>query len=70
VTVVPIKGHHENPKAFLLEIAEDEDIAGFVIFTVTKQGTMRRAHIHFSRQEMAFAGAAMLAWSQDHDDEP
>jgi len=68
VSVVPIKkGCYENPRAFLLHIAEDEDMTGFVIIVETKQGTMRPAHINFSRQAMAFAGAFMLGLSQEDD---
>ena len=62
--VIPIKGHFENPQAFLHHIAADQEMTGFVIFVETKQGTMRRAHINFSRQAMAFAGASALEWSQ------
>lgn len=65
--IIPIRGHFENPKAFLHHIAEDEDMTGFVIFVETKQGTMRPAHINFSKQAMAFAGAAAISWSQEDE---
>jgi len=68
MSVIPIRGHFENPRAFLLHIAEDEEMSGFVIFVETKDGTMRRAQINFSREAMAFAGASALAWSQEERD--
>jgi hypothetical protein len=67
MSIVPIKGHFENPAAMLHHIAEDQDMTGFVIFVETKQGTMRRAHINFSRQAMAFAGACAISWSQEDE---
>lgn len=68
MSIVPIKGRFENAKAFLLHIADDEDLDGFMIFVRTKQGTMKPAHLKFSRQEMAFAGAVALSWAQESDD--
>lgn len=65
MSIVPIKGHFENPAALLHHIAADESVRGFVIFIEAWDGTMRRAHINLSRQTMAFVGASALAWSQE-----
>jgi len=61
VTVVPLKEGFENPKAFLLHIAEDEEIEGFVICVLRKTGTMIPAQINMSRADMAYAGAVITA---------
>lgn len=64
MNIVPIKDNFENPRAFLLYLAEREDITGFVIYLKTKEG-LHPAQINISTQEMAFAGAHALKWAVD-----
>lgn len=65
--IIPIKGNHENPKAFLLQIAKDEEIHGFCMVVYLKDGTVTPVHINCSRSDMAFSGAILTKISLDSE---
>jgi hypothetical protein len=68
MTVIPLKGNFENPKAFLLQIAEDEEIQGFCMVVYLRDGTVTPAHIFCSRSDLAFSGALLTQMALDGDD--
>lgn len=59
MSVIPIKGHFENPKAFLHQIAEDDQIEAFVMMVFRKDGEAEIAHINCKVRDFAFAGVAI-----------
>ena len=67
--IVPIKGNHENPKAFLQQIAADDEVQGFAMVVYLKDGTVTPAHINCSRSDMAFSGALLTKMALDGGDE-
>ena len=67
MSIVPIRGEFENPKAFLHHIAEDEEIEAFVIIVFRKDGTGVPAHLNCKARDMAFAGAMMTALALNPD---
>lgn len=67
--IVPIKGNHENPQAFLLQIAADQEVKGFAMVVYLKDGTVTPAHISCSRSDLAFSGALLTRMALDGEDE-
>lgn len=67
--VIPIKGSFENPKAFLMQIAEDEDIQGFCMVVFLKDGHVVPAHIKCNRSDLAFSGALLTQVALDGSDD-
>lgn len=67
--VIPIKGSFENPKAFLLQIAEDEEIQSFCMVVFLKDGRAVPAHIKCSRSDLAFSAALLTQVALDGRDE-
>lgn len=67
MNVTPIKDGFENPKAFLLHIAEDSEITGFAICVLRSTGSMIPTHINLSVAEVALAGVMLtkLALSEE-----
>lgn len=66
--IVPIKEGFENPRAFLLSIAEDDQIESVCLVVVLKNGDSMPAHIKCSRNDLAFAGALLTKMALDGED--
>lgn len=67
--IVPIKDGFENPRAFLMHIATDDNIESACVVVVLKDGTMLPAHIKFNRSDLAFAGALLTKMALDGRDD-
>jgi len=67
--VVPIKAGFENPRAYLLKIAEDEEIESFAMIVLRKNGATIPAHIGCSRADLAFFGAMLTQMALETDDD-
>ena len=59
MTVVPFKHDFDNPKAFLLDIAADDNIRAVVVVTFDKDGLASFSHCNIKRKEMAFAACVL-----------
>lgn len=68
MSIVALRGHFENPKAFLHHIAEDEEIASFAIVIFKKDGSCTSAHLHCDALHMVYAGAALTRLGLDGND--
>lgn len=66
-TLVPIRGKFESAKALLYHIAEDAEMAEFVIVTIRKDGTIARAQFEMTRANMAYASVVIAGWSREED---
>lgn len=69
MSIVPLHGRFENPKAFLHHIAEDGEIAAVAIVVFRKDGTCSRTHLNCDAMHMVYAGAVLTELGLNPDDE-
>ena len=54
MTIIPIRGHHENWRSLMGEIMEDDGVAKVIVLTIDKQGTMRHGWFGVTVADLAF----------------